>query len=262
MLQPFEEFRKGQADASVSLNAKYTSLPPQLVVWRALRARHIRLAAVCGIAISSNVLAVAFSALFEANVISLLLVKDVASLYLPQINNSIADVVPDVGGPPITYSDHFYVACSNISNATALPPWVSPTSFFLPYGIETGPDLEIVQEHKAVTQGFEIDLDCTELNPRSGTTNTVSLNVTSISGVGGLAITIPDSTGQSINCVGNVGWVAPGISGDTKGALELFIQMEALSPKASAEEKSLCYNTLAVGFIRADITVNPISPSY
>ena len=90
MLQPFEELRKGQAYASVSLSVKYTSLPPQLVLWKGLRARHIRLAVVCGIAISANVLAVAFNALFETKTIDLPLIAEVTMAHLPQINSTLA----------------------------------------------------------------------------------------------------------------------------------------------------------------------------
>jgi hypothetical protein len=65
LLQPFEELRKGSAPASRSLKVKYTSVPPQLAVWRALRARHFLLAAMCVVAVSTNVLAVALSALIS-----------------------------------------------------------------------------------------------------------------------------------------------------------------------------------------------------
>lgn len=261
MLQPFEEFRKGQADASVSLNVKYTSLPPQLVFWRALRARHIRLAAVCGIAISANVLAVALSALFKTNVVLMPLPHNITSLYLPHINSTVPDIVAKVSGPPITYSDHFYVASSNISNATALPPWISPTSFFLPYGIENSPDSGKVQGYRAVTQGFEVDLECTEFGPGSGTTNTVSLNATSIFGSGPLEIPIPDSNGHLTTCVGSVPGADPGVSGNMKSAFEIFMPMKAPNSNASMEEKIFCSTALVAGFIRADITVNLPSTS-
>lgn len=65
LLQPFDKLRRGNAEASASVKARYTSLPPQLVVWRAFRSGHILLAAVCVVALSTNILAVTLSAIIE-----------------------------------------------------------------------------------------------------------------------------------------------------------------------------------------------------
>lgn len=70
LLQPFEELRKGNAAASSTIDVKYTNLPPQLTVWRALRAGHLLLASVCIVSISSNILAVALSALLSENIVT------------------------------------------------------------------------------------------------------------------------------------------------------------------------------------------------
>lgn len=51
LLQPFEELKTGNAPSRLSIEAKYTSLPPQFAIWRALRARHFLLVAMCGTAI-------------------------------------------------------------------------------------------------------------------------------------------------------------------------------------------------------------------
>jgi hypothetical protein len=58
LLQPFEELRRGNAKFSKSIGAKYTSLPPQLIVLRAVRSGHFILAVVGTITISTNLLAV------------------------------------------------------------------------------------------------------------------------------------------------------------------------------------------------------------
>jgi hypothetical protein len=65
LLQPFEELRKGNASSSKSVEVKYTSLPPQLAIWRAFRAKHFLLAVVCFVAVSTNVLAVTLAALLN-----------------------------------------------------------------------------------------------------------------------------------------------------------------------------------------------------
>lgn len=65
LLYPFEQLRRGNAKQVSSVGAKYTSLPPQLTVWRALRSGHFLLASVCLITLSANVLAIVLSALFS-----------------------------------------------------------------------------------------------------------------------------------------------------------------------------------------------------
>lgn len=65
VLKPFEVLRGGEAKASQSMDLRYTSLPPQLAIWRALKARHFLLVAVCAIGLSANVLAIALSALLQ-----------------------------------------------------------------------------------------------------------------------------------------------------------------------------------------------------
>ena len=73
LLMPFEELRKGNAKASTTIEVNYTSLPPQLVFFRAIRARHFLLAVVCVIAVSTNILAVALAALLTESPTNLLI---------------------------------------------------------------------------------------------------------------------------------------------------------------------------------------------
>jgi hypothetical protein len=70
LLQPFEELRIGSAHPSTSIKSKYTTLPPQLAFWRALKARHFFLAIVCITAVSPHVLAVSLAALLNLNPIT------------------------------------------------------------------------------------------------------------------------------------------------------------------------------------------------
>lgn len=103
LLQPFEELRKGRAKASMSLELKYTSIPPQLAFWRALRAGHYILAAVCIIAVSSNVLAVALSGLLaETQAIVNIPVNSSHSL-LPQFRGSSIFNDTDLSGPGVYF---------------------------------------------------------------------------------------------------------------------------------------------------------------
>lgn len=86
VLQPFEELRKGDSLASRSLKVQYTSLPPQLVVWRALRAKHLLLSAVCIVAVSTNVLAVALSALLVEGLTTTEIPYQSTTMFVPYFN--------------------------------------------------------------------------------------------------------------------------------------------------------------------------------
>jgi hypothetical protein len=70
LLQPIEELKTCNANAKDSIDLDYSSLPPQLVILKALRARHLVLAAVCSMALLANVLSIAFAGLFHHNVVA------------------------------------------------------------------------------------------------------------------------------------------------------------------------------------------------
>jgi hypothetical protein len=70
LLQPIEELQTCDAKAEDSIDLNYSSLPPQLVVFKALRARHFVLAAVCSMALLANLLSVAFAGLFHHDVVA------------------------------------------------------------------------------------------------------------------------------------------------------------------------------------------------
>ena len=150
VLKPFEELRNGKAAASVSLDLKYTSLPPQPVFLRAFRARHFLLAAVCTISVSANILGVSLSGLFQTNILSMESNSTFAAQYLPVFDQTDGS----------TGSDHIYIAKSNFSDGTALPPWVSRDRFFVPFSLNTKSDKGDVEAYRATTQGFGMKLNC------------------------------------------------------------------------------------------------------
>ena len=158
VLQPFEELRKGEASPSRSINLKYTSLPPQLVFWRAWRAHHFLLVAVCAIGLSANVLSVALSGLFQTHIGLTASKSNFSSQYLPLfVNQTVIDVAS---------SDPFYVLQSNLSHGTPLPAWTSPTTYFIPFDIPSVPSVnESTATYEAQTQGFGAELNCMLVEP-------------------------------------------------------------------------------------------------
>ncbi|CZS94144.1 uncharacterized protein RAG0_04191 [Rhynchosporium agropyri] len=171
LLQPFEELRKGKANASASVSVKYTSLPPQLAIWRAFRAKHFVLAAVCVVTVSTNLLAVALSALLEENLTQIVTRYDAKQQLTSKFNGTpIFD--PTILSGPGVYFDHFYIALSNISEGTPLPPWLDKKFFYLPFdlkSVSTTPGHEAqLQNFRGATTGIGTQTTCTELSGDQG----------------------------------------------------------------------------------------------
>ncbi|KAK5155716.1 hypothetical protein LTR04_005761 [Oleoguttula sp. CCFEE 6159] len=131
VLQPFEDLRRGKSTAARSMTIDYTSLPPQLVIWKALRARHILLGAICAMALLANVLAVALQRLLYENLVSIPYSTTFVSLYTPKLDGRSLGVA----SPSHAYvvSDHFNVALSNLTAGTAMPPWADDELFYMPF---------------------------------------------------------------------------------------------------------------------------------
>ncbi|MCJ1314038.1 hypothetical protein MMC25_007718 [Agyrium rufum] len=102
ILQPFELLRSGNAPAASSVDLRYTSMPPQIVLVRALRAKHFLLTSVCAMALFSSILAVALSSAFQDR---------------------------QQGETPL---DHNYLLFANVTGRSSLPRWTNDEYYFLP----------------------------------------------------------------------------------------------------------------------------------
>ncbi len=114
------------------------------------------LACVCAVAILANPLAVALSSLFEDNIVDFERNAVFNHLYSPLFNGAR---FTDLGaaGAPIHYMDHFYVAKTNISDGTALPPWVTQEFFFIPFGLKIAPNLGRSRLHPILEAASHIE---------------------------------------------------------------------------------------------------------
>jgi len=168
MLQPFEELRKGSASYRRSIGLDYHSLPPQLMIAKALRSRHFLLAAVCGMTLLANLLAVAFSGLFNEAVIDVLYPQDYTVTFDPLFTNSTA-------GTP----DQIYAIMSNFTSNTPLPPWTDAKYFYVPFSLPSTSNVST--RYRASTDAFGAQLICTTLLA-APTRNTSEPTVTEIDG--------------------------------------------------------------------------------
>jgi hypothetical protein len=98
LLKPYEVLRLGGAKVSQSIGLKYTSIPPQLAVWRALRAKHILLATVCFTTVSTNFLAVFLAGLLNEGLTTDVLTYEGSQKWLPAFKNTTSILR---GGAPI-----------------------------------------------------------------------------------------------------------------------------------------------------------------
>jgi hypothetical protein len=64
------------------------------------------------------------------------------------------------------YSDHYYIAMSNISTGTTLPPWVSRDYFFQRYEIHKPSKSNLRDVYNITTRGFGATANCTAIPTR------------------------------------------------------------------------------------------------
>ena len=266
VLRPFEELRCGQATASQSLDLKYTSLPPPLVIWRALRARHFLLASVCATALSANGLAIALSGLFETTTIDLAIDGISSTRHLSTINASAIETIGDIGRGSFGsggYYDHFYIANSNISNQTHLPPWVSSEYYFLPVDLQAPHnDVGLVKSYNVNTTGFGVDIKCAQLNTAESNT-TASLDFQAVGDV--LSATWTVSLTKRAAYSRNITYSLPDTMQDINldsgatamGALEVVTPVDVSGEEATGLNTEHDRDLLLGGWIRANITMVP-----
>ncbi|KAF1359392.1 hypothetical protein EJ07DRAFT_165987 [Lizonia empirigonia] len=149
VLQPLEELRTSKASASRSLAINYAYLPPQLVAFRALRARHFLLAVVCAMTLLSNLLATSFAGLFFLDTITIaheMNFRPPLHAQFVRIDGTAGPQAGDDGTRPGTTDsdfsgayqggvgeDQFLILESNYTRNTTLIPWLGKTAAYLPF---------------------------------------------------------------------------------------------------------------------------------
>ncbi|KAH4160234.1 hypothetical protein HBI80_083250 [Parastagonospora nodorum] len=264
MLQPLEGLQACNARAKESIDANYSSLPPQLVIFKALRTKHFVLAAVCAMALLANLLAVAFSGLFNQALTEIRYETNFQSPYLYKVVPINGSIGP--GGistkPSGAYQgglgeDQFLIAESNATRNTPLPSWTDGSLFYLPLFTETADPAKVNSSYfEATVQALGADLDCTELKPGKD----FGVNMTSVDHSVAIFMnfTVPGGTGKvhcSTNQTGTVGSVTSGPLGMrydcvTGPSATEFVSLVSPRENATREEQEACMGTIALGWIR------------
>ena len=256
VLQPFEELRRANTAASKSLGLTYTSLPPQMNIWNAFRARHYTLSAVCVIGLSANLLAVSLNGLLQLDFVPM---EDATNL--TRRYEAIYSQDQTFSGPR-SASDYQYIAKVNLSDGVALPPWTTSDTFFVPFGLETKSDFGLVSSIRASTQGFSIRPEC----------EPVKTNDTALITGWHTSFYVQQRTpsGGSVFC--GVLLTPYGGQNNSNAALEALFQLQPVDPsqrdaptfptttlvpyKGTQEETLTCNSILLAGFLRANLTVS------
>ncbi|KAM0223192.1 hypothetical protein ACHAQD_003384 [Fusarium lateritium] len=168
VLQPFRDLLEGKADASHTIEANYTSIPPQLVFWRALKSKHFVLAMLCAMALLSNLLAVGLGSLFNEAPMLANYSEPIQSDFSTNFDNSS---VHELGAffsknliATVIFQDHFYIALANMSSGTTLPPWVSKDYYFQPYNITGSKTVTGSSDtYQLQTRGFGTNANCSRI---------------------------------------------------------------------------------------------------
>lgn len=248
MLQPLEELRNCNAKASKSIELDYSSLPPQLVLFKALKSKHFVLTAVCAMALLSNLLAVAFAGLFNQQ---LVFVHHQASFRPPfdlKFGGFDGSMGPDELSqfpenlPSGAYRggqgrDQFLIAHSNYSVNTPLPAWIDNRMFYLPVFTEdASPVPPNATRFAADTRAFGARLECEALE--------WGKNIEKFNNFQN--VTIPDDSGNVV-CHSRVAY-NPTCSNETS-AMEVTV---SLVPRANAtqHETNVCTSAVIMGWMR------------
>lgn len=169
-LQPFRDLWKGKAKVSSTMDATYTSIPPQLVLWRAIKLKHMILALLCAMALLANLLAVGLGSLFNEAPMIAGYPEDLIPAYAQKFDNHSVQVFDQfLRSNVITttlYQDQFYTAMANMSSGTTLPAWVSKDYYFHRHKIDSSKGSRSEDVYNFQARGYGARANCAPLSAR------------------------------------------------------------------------------------------------
>jgi len=271
LLQPLEELHNRNAIAEKSIDKDYSSLPPQLVVLKALKSRHYTLAAVCTMALLANLLAVSFAGLFNEALID---IQRPATLQLPYnfnfvpVNGSIGPAEGRTFGSDQASGayrggqgeDQFMIAESNFTRNTPLPAWTDDSLFYLPFLSEVSSSAQTMSSRfEASTRVVGADLDCSPLEVGKNISAAIDVDPSNTPRTIRVSMnfTLVDDLGN-VNCTRfwrqvPAGPIRPLFEKDncspSPSSLELLSPLVPLA-NATKREKELCLGTTVFAWMR------------
>ncbi|KAH7163537.1 hypothetical protein B0J13DRAFT_538772 [Dactylonectria estremocensis] len=161
IFQPFMDLCEGRSQAANSIAATYSTVPPQLAIFGAIKSRHIMLTLLCLAAILADVLAVSLGAVFNEKPVTVEYPQAFQPLYKPQFNDEV--LLENAGINNQITLDFLAITLANMSYNSQLSPWTSTEYFFLPHSIAKAEESSPNDEYTLRTRGFGIDANCTSI---------------------------------------------------------------------------------------------------
>jgi Protein of unknown function (DUF3433) len=246
VMRPMEELHKGSAPARRSLLLKYNSIPPQLNIFRALRARHFLLGALSFVTLLANVLTVAFSGLFTQNAVFLGQGLSLKPTLIPQESQDLS--AGNKRFASVLLGTNF-VALSNFTGGASLQPWVSQHYFFPPLEIDaTGSP---TSRYSMQVFGYGADLKCTPMTT-SDPDNAIEFTLDSTASVGKVITSHKQKDGSVIQCH-NEKFLIAGTPAGHKGIEFAGSVIDVGGDIGDAKHSGFCQDTIFKAWIRADL---------
>lgn len=257
VLQPYHDLLKGQRSPQTTIETKYDSLPPQLMIWRAVKAGHYFLAVLCVVVLLANVLAVGLGAIFDESPVAVVKSLNMTSLKSPSLSRNTILNGDFIGNAP--YYDHFYMVQTNLSANTSLPPWIDTQFAYLPFADLSSKDNSSFQ-YSAITQGFGVAATCSVF-PTIGTSSDFIIYPNNNTGIpvghntiqalyedtlyGNTTICyLPDSVKDYVTLEKDVP--------EGRSAYEVYSYLQRDSARTTAEDELFCESKLMMGWLRYD----------
>lgn len=261
VLQPYCDLLDGKCSPRTTIETKYDSLPPQLVVWRAVKAGHYFLAVLSIVVLMANVLAIGLGAIFNESPTPVFATRDMTMLVSPSLSR--ADLLPEsfATGKGTQYYDHFYIVQTNMSANTRLPPWIDTQFAYLPFSDLTLNDNSSAQ-YTAITRGFGTEATCSILPADNSSLSRLeySYNTTAGPATQQVIKAVFEDTpyGNTTKCLlpGFIDEAIGGILPIGKSAHEFYSALEQEDvntfKNASEEAVEFCEERLVLGWMRYD----------
>ena len=188
--------------------------------------------------------------MFEEKVVTALVPTTTKPTLLPQFNRTVISSEAFSFGAPIIYQDHFYVAMSNLTDATPLPPWIGSDFFYLPFSLITmNQTLHVSQQlqgYSSSTVGFGTEVKCTELIPGQDN-NGMSFELALNGSVAQLLVTHQLADGKTAKCTLSRNGTGPNMRLDNS-----FVALEAMQTMLSTDDDTseFCKSLFVAGWAR------------
>ncbi|KAI4627803.1 hypothetical protein J4E80_001937 [Alternaria sp. BMP 0032] len=211
MLQPIEELQSCNARAKKSIDLDYASLPPQLVIFKALRSKHIVLAAVCTMALLANLLAVSLAGLFNQATIDIqhaIMADQPLQFKFMPVDGNIGPVGGQNFGSNVASGayqgsngeEQFLIADSYLRQGIPLPAWTDENMFYLPFAAQQT-NTTATNDIEARTRAFGAKLECNSLRfDKTFQAGIIRPLSTSEAINPSVNITVTTDTGRSVQC--------------------------------------------------------------